>query len=380
MAGSTFGTLFRVTTFGESHGAALGAVIDGCPAGLQLVEEDIQAYLDRRKPGQSQFTTARKEGDRCRILSGVFEGRTEGTPIAVVVENTDQRSKDYSAIQNLYRPGHADFGYDMKYGFRDYRGGGRSSGRETIGRVIGGAVAAKVLSEFKIRAEAWTESVGPFAVPEEKLAPETLDIRECRKNPLWMPDQETAAKAESYLCEVKNGLDSCGGIVGCRICGVPAGLGEPVFDKLDALLSQAVMSLGAVKGIEFGSGFKAALLRGSEDNDSFCAAAGDSGARLRCPLPIEKTSNHAGGVLGGLSDGSEIRFRAAVKATPSIARKQRTVDRNGRDTEIEIRGRHDPVIMPRAAVVIECMADLVILDLLLRNTAARMEFLRKIYG
>lgn len=381
MPGNTFGTLFRVTTFGESHGAALGAVIDGCPAGLPLCEADIQNYLDRRKPGQSRFTTARKEGDRCRILSGVFEGKTEGTPIAVVVENTNQRSGDYTAIQDLYRPGHADFGYDMKYGFRDYRGGGRSSGRETIGRVIGGAVAAKALAEFGITAEAWTESVGPCRVPEEKLTPEGLDLSLCRENPLWMPDRETAEQAEAYLSRLIGELDSCGGTIGCRIRGVPAGLGEPVFDKLDALLSRAVMSLGAVKGIEFGAGFRAAEMRGSEDNDGFCAAKKDgSGMRLRCPLPVRKTSNNAGGILGGLSDGSEIRFRAAVKATPSIARKQETVDRNGNNAEIEIRGRHDPVIMPRAAVVIECMANLVIFDLLLCNATARMDSLHRIYG
>ncbi len=367
MAGNTFGTLFRLTTFGESHGAAIGAVIDGCPAGLPLSEEDIQPYLDRRRPGDSRFSTARREADRCRILSGVFEGKTTGTPVAVLIENTDQRSRDYAATASSYRPGHADFGYDRKYGFRDYRGGGRSSGRETAGRVIGGAVAAAVLRELGAEVSAWTESIGPVSVAREKT-----DLSLCGKNPFWMPDAEAAARAEEYLTEQKQALDSAGGIIACRVTGVPAGLGEPVFDKLDAELAKAVMSIGAVKGIQFGSGFAAAEMSGSQNNDSFRMA--EDGRAVR------KESNHAGGVLGGMSDGSEIFFTAAVKPTPSIARKQSTVTADGENTEIEIHGRHDPVIVSRAVVVVESMTNLVLLDMLMRNIPCRMDTLRAVCG
>ncbi len=365
MAGSTFGTLFRTTTFGESHGAAIGAVIDGCPAGLSLSEEDIQKYLDRRRPGGSRFVTQRKEGDRCRILSGVFEGKTTGTPIAVLIENTDQHSGDYSAIAKLYRPGHADFTYDQKYGFRDYRGGGRSSGRETAGRVIGGAVAAKVLQEFGIRAAAWTDSIGPVSIDPEKSS---LEI--CAENELYMPDPDAAERAGAWLWDLMGQRDSSGGCIGCLVTGVPAGLGEPVFDKLDAELAKAVMSIGAVKGIEFGSGFAAAQSTGSQNNDCFYAENGK----------ILKRTNRAGGILGGISDGSSIYFRAAVKPTPSIARRQETVDTEGRSVETEIGGRHDPVVVPRAVVVVECMTSLVLLDLLIKNAGSRMESLRKIYS
>ncbi len=370
MAGSTFGTLFRVTTFGESHGAALGAVIDGCPAGLPLREEDIQIYLDRRKPGASRFSTARKEGDLCRILSGVFEGKTTGTPIAVMVENTDQRSKDYSAIREIYRPGHADFGYDRKYGFRDYRGGGRSSGRETVGRVIGGAVAAKILKEFGVGIHAWTDSIGPF-----RADPERFDLAECEKNALWMPDPAAAEQAEKWLAECMRDKDSSGSSIGCRITGVPAGVGEPVFEKLDALLAQAVMSIGAVKGIEFGDGFAAAEAKGSTNNDPFRREEAVENSE---DIKVGKSANHAGGILGGMADGSEICFRAAVKPTPSIARPQQTVTRSGENTEVEIRGRHDPVIGPRAVVVVECMAAMTVLDLMLRNAVCRMDRLKEL--
>ena len=350
MAGNTFGTIFRVTTFGESHGAAVGAVIDGCPAGLPLCEEDIQAYLDRRKPGASRFSTARKEGDLCRILSGVFEGKTTGTPIAVIVENTDQRSGDYSALRDVYRPGHADLGYDRKYGFRDYRGGGRSSGRETAGRVIGGAVAAKLLKEFGVEIRAWTDSIGPFR-------------------------PAAAEKAEAWLAECIREGDSSGSTVACRITGVPAGTGEPVFDKLDAELAKAVLSIGAVKGIEFGGGFAAAEAKGSNNNDPFRGEGADEAAES---CGIAKTSNHAGGILGGMADGSDIFFRAAVKPTPSIARPQQSVTRSGDNTVIEIHGRHDPVIGPRAVVVVECMAAVTVLDLMLRNAVCRLDRLKEL--
>lgn len=370
MAGNTFGTIFRVTTFGESHGAAVGAVIDGCPAGLPLCEEDIQTYLDRRKPGASRFSTARKEGDLCRILSGVFEGKTTGTPIAVIVENTDQRSGDYSALRDVYRPGHADLGYDRKYGFRDYRGGGRSSGRETAGRVIGGAVAAKLLKEFGVEIRAWTDSIGPF-----RADPEHSDLSECRKNALYMPDPAAAEKAEAWLADCIREGDSSGSAVACRITGVPAGTGEPVFDKLDAELAKAVLSIGAVKGIEFGDGFAAAEAKGSNNNDPFRGEGADEAAES---CGIAKTSNHAGGILGGMADGSDIFFRAAVKPTPSIARPQQTVTRSGENTVIEIHGRHDPVIGPRAVVVVECMAAVTVLDLMLRNAVCRLDRLKEL--
>ena len=365
MSGSIFGTQFRVSTFGESHGRALGAVIDGCPAGLPLEEKDIQVYLDRRKPGQSHFTTARNEADAVKILSGVFEGKTTGTPIALLIENTDQHSGDYSAIKEVYRPGHADVTYDEKYGFRDYRGGGRSSGRETAARVAAGAVAAKLLQTFGISVTAFTSSIGGVDCNR-------FDLDEIRRNPLCMPDQEAAEKAAALLEERINEKDSAGGTITCIADHLPAGLGEPVFDKLDADLAKAMLSIGAVKGFEIGSGFAVAtaeLSRGSLTNDPFFMKDGH----------ITKTSNHAGGVLGGISDGSPLIFCVAVKPTPSIARPQHTVNKNGENVEIEVKGRHDPVIVPRAVVVVECMTALVLADALLRNATSRLSYLQKIY-
>ncbi len=364
MAGSSFGTLFRVTTWGESHGAALGAVIDGCPAGLALNESDIQAWLDRRKPGQSRFTTQRKESDRVRILSGVFNGHTQGTPISLIIENADQHSSDYDALADLYRPGHADYTYDMKYGFRDHRGGGRSSGRETVGRVAAGAIAARILSSFGIRILAYTASIGPVSISKE-----CFDEAQITQNTVCMPDAEAAKKAEAFLDECRKNLDSAGGIIACSVTGLPAGLGEPVFDKLDALLGQALFSIGAVKGAAFGDGFSAAESLGSGNNDAFFSKDG-------C---IQKETNHSGGVLGGISDGSELCFTAAFKPTPSIARPQKTVHRDGTPAAIEIGGRHDPVIVPRAVVVVEAMTALTLTDLLLRNASSRMEYLESIY-
>lgn len=358
MAGSTLGTIFRITTWGESHGKGIGVTIDGCPAGLALSEEDIQIYLNRRKPGQSRFTTARQEGDAVEILSGVFEGRTTGTPIALMVRNQDQRSRDYSAIMDVYRPGHADYGFDAKYGFRDYRGGGRSSGRETLARVAAGAVAAKLLAEYGITVTAYTKSIGGI-----ETDPARFDLTERDKNRLYMPDAEAAAAAERYLDELIARQDSAGGVVECVIRGVPAGVGEPVFDKLDACLAKAVMSIGAVKGFEIGDGFAAARSCGSQNNDAFFV---DAEGRM------EKETNHSGGILGGISDGSEIVLRAAFKPTPSIAQKQRTANRAGENVEIEIRGRHDPVVVPRAVVVVEAMAALTVLDLLLLSRSARL--------
>lgn len=358
MAGSVLGTVFRIMTWGESHGKGVGVTIDGCPAGLSLCEEDIQRYLDRRKPGQSRFTTTRQEGDQVEILSGVFEGKTTGTPIALIVKNQDQRSRDYHAIMDIYRPGHADYCFDAKYGFRDYRGGGRSSGRETIGRVAAGAVAVRLLAQYGIRIDAYTKSIG-----EIEIDPARFDLAVRDENRLYMPDEEAAREAAAYLEKLMEEQDSSGGVVECLIRGVPAGIGEPVFDKLDACLAKAIMSIGAVKGFEVGDGFAAARSRGSVNNDDFQA---DAQGR------VGKRTNHAGGILGGISDGSDIIFRAAFKPTPSIARQQKTVNRAGENVEIVVKGRHDPVVVPRAVVVVEAMAALTIADLLLMGRSARV--------
>ena len=359
---STFGKLFTVTTWGESHGKALGAVVDGCPAGLELDESHIQKYLNRRKPGQSRYTTARKEGDQVEILSGVFEGKTTGTPISLMVRNMDQRSGDYGNIAYSYRPGHADFTFDSKYGFRDYRGGGRSSGRETVGRVAAGAVAIKLLEALGISFCTYTKAIGLAEITE--FHPEEIE-----NNAFYMPDKKAAEKAGAYLEQCMKEQDSAGGIIECRIKGVPPGLGTPVFEKLDAMLAQAVMSIGAVKGVEIGEGFYVAQMRGSQDNDGF--AASEKG--------IVKTSNHAGGIMGGISDGSEILLRAAVKPTPSVSQPQATVTDKGENISLEIHGRHDPVIVPRAVVVVEAMCALTIADALLGNMGARLDKVQEFY-
>lgn len=365
MAGSIFGRQLCISTWGESHGKGLGVVVDGCPAGLSLCEEDIQQYLDRRKPGQSTFTTSRKEGDLAKILSGVFEGKTTGTPISIMVENTSHRSQDYSEIASYYRPGHADYTFDQKYGFRDYRGGGRSSGRETIARVAGGAIAAKLLGELGITLTAYTRSIGPVSIDEARFDPE-----EIRRNPVYMPDAQAAAEAAAYLEQCMKAQDSSGGIVECRVQGLPAGLGDPCFEKLDANLAKAILSIGAVKGFEIGDGFGAALARGSQNNDAFVSG----------PEGVTKATNHAGGVLGGISDGSEVLFRAAIKPTPSISAEQHTVNKDGENITISVRGRHDPVIVPRAVVVVETMAALVLADALLAGMSAKLDNVKKIWG
>lgn len=364
MAGSIFGTHFRIETFGESHGEGLGVVIDGCPAGLSLCAEDIQLYLNRRKPGQSKFATPRKEADAVEILSGVFEGETTGTPIALLVRNTSQRSSDYSEIASYYRPGHADFTFDAKYGFRDYRGGGRSSGRETIGRVAAGAIACKILQELGITVCAYTKAIGPVEAPMEQFDPDAI-----LTTPTAMPDRKASKEAEAYLSGCMEQKDSCGGVIECRIDGVPAGIGEPVFDKLDASLAKAVMSIGAVKAFEIGDGTKVAHMHGSENNDCFCIKDGR----------VIKETNHSGGILGGISDGSQILLRAYVKPTPSIFQSQHTVNKAGEEIDIQIKGRHDPVIMPRAVVVVEAMTALTVLDLMMDNMTARVDYLKQIY-
>ncbi|MDE6221683.1 MAG: chorismate synthase [Lachnospiraceae bacterium] len=370
MAGSTFGNIFQLTTWGESHGPGIGVVVDGCPAGLALSESDIQAFLDRRKPGSSRFTTQRKESDCVEILSGIFEGRTTGTPISMLVRNTSQKSSDYSDIASYYRPGHADYTFDQKYGFRDYRGGGRSSGRETIGRVAAGAIASKLLTELGITVTAYTQAIGDIEIPDIDRPMEMISIEEARSNPTGMPDRETSLRAEAYLKECMERLDSAGGIVTCRVSNMPAGIGEPVFEKLDANLAKAIMSIGAVKAFEIGDGVKVSSTNGSSNNDSF----------RMCGRKVTKATNHAGGILGGISDGSELILRAYFKPTPSIFQKQDTVNRDGENITIQIKGRHDPIIVPRAVVVVESMTAITILDMLLQNMTARVDSIKRFYS
>ena len=357
MSGSIFGNNIKVSTFGESHGKALGAVIDGFPAGMELTSEDIQKFLDRRKPGTSAITTARKESDEVKILSGVFEGKTTGTPIALLVENTDQRSADYSEIATYYRPGHADYCFDEKYGFRDYRGGGRSSGRETIGRVAAGALCSKLLACMNIEVCAYTRSIADVEIDYVKF-----DKKAITSTPTCMPDYDADQRAQERLLYAKSNQDSLGGVIECVIKGVPAGIGEPVFDKLDALLSRAIMSIGAVKAVEIGDGVMVSSSKGSVNNDRF---------RYTPDKKIEKVTNHSGGILGGISDGSDIIVRAYVKPTPSISQTMETVNKNGENIEINIKGRHDPVVVPRAVVVVESMCAITVLDLMLSNMHAK---------
>lgn len=364
MAGSSFGTIFKITTWGESHGKALGVVVDGCPAGLALCEEDIQIYLDRRKPGTSSVTTPRKENDTVEILSGVFDGRTTGTPVSLMVRNTSQISKDYSEIASCYRPGHADYTFDAKYGLRDYRGGGRSSGRETIGRVAAGAIACKLLKEMGITVQAYTRSIGSV-----KADLTHFDADAILSTPTAMPDREADAKAVAYLEEAKKQTDSVGGCMECLVKGLPAGIGDPVFEKLDANLAKAIMSIGAVKAVEIGDGAEVSGRYGSENNDAFRMQNGQ----------ISKSTNHAGGILGGISDGDSIIIRAHVKPTPSIFHTQQTVNRDGEEIDVKIKGRHDPVIVPRAVVVMECMTAITVLDAMMVNMSTKLDYMKEFY-
>ncbi|WP_343210356.1 chorismate synthase [Anaerolentibacter hominis] len=365
MSGSVYGRLFTITSWGESHGQGIGVVVDGVPAGLALNEDMIQNYLDRRKPGTSRFTTKRQEGDKAHILSGVFEGRATGTPVSIAVWNEDQRSRDYSEIAGCYRPGHADYTFDAKYGFRDYRGGGRSSGRETIARVAAGAIAAEILKELHITVRAYTRSIGPVAVDYSKF-----DWDEISRNPFSMPDSLAAERTDAYLREKMNEMDSAGGVIECIVTGMPPGIGEPVFDKLDSCLARAVMSIGAVKGVEIGDGFQVSQRTGSENNDSFYFDKDEK---------LQKRTNHAGGILGGMSDGSPLILRAAIKPTPSIARTQETVNKQGENITVNIKGRHDPVIVPRAVVVVESMVAVTLVDQLFLNMHSRLDRLKDFY-
>jgi len=380
MAGSQFGKIFHISTFGESHGKALGVVVDGCPAGLSLSEEDIQEMLERRRPGKNLKMTQRKEGDKVEILSGIFEGKTTGTSIAMVVWNEDQRSKDYGEIAHAFRPGHADYGFFTKYGFRDYRGGGRSSGRETIARVAAGAIAKKMLLELGVSVRAKVIELAGISLTEDRQKAELL--------------------AEQKILSLREQGDSAGGVVECLVEGLPAGIGEPVFDKLDASLAKAVMSIGAVKSVEIGDGIEVSKSLGSENNDAFflmeendCESkeqnydSEEQGSHSISMAEgsksfmgsLRKGSNHSGGILGGMSDGSTIRIRAGFKPTPSISKPQQTVNEAGEEITIAIKGRHDPTVVERANVVVEAMTALTVLDAMLENLSARLDYVKKAY-
>ena len=344
MAGNIFGTLFTLTTFGESHGEAIGGVIDGCPAGFEIDLEKVARDMARRKPGQSAIVTQRKEPDSVKILSGIFEGKTTGTPIGFIIENTNQKSKDYSHNKDTYRPSHADYTYDQKYGFRDYRGGGRSSARETACRVAAGAIAKQLIPKVEI--VAYTASVGEIKLAN--LYPE-IDLSRAEENPVRCPDPEIAKEMESYIREVRSKGDTVGGIVECVIKNVPAGWGEPVFDKLHAQLGKAMLSINAVKGFEYGSGFAGTTMNGSVHNDQFNT---DGSTK----------TNNSGGVQGGISNGMDIRFRVAFKPVATLIQKQQTINQAGEEVEMQGRGRHDPCVVPRAVPIVEAMAALVLVD------------------
>ncbi|WP_066661788.1 MULTISPECIES: chorismate synthase [unclassified Sphingomonas] len=345
MSFNTFGRVLRFTTFGESHGPAIGAVVDGCPPGLDLSETDIQPFLDKRRPGQSRFTTQRQEPDQVRILSGVFEGRTTGTPIGLLIDNVDQRSKDYSEVASAYRPGHADYAYDAKYGFRDYRGGGRSSARETAMRVAAGAVARKVIPEVSITA--WVEAIGGDAIDYAKF-----DAAEIGNNPFFCPDPDAAARWETLVDASRKAGSSLGAVIACEATGVPAGWGAPLYAKLDSELAAAMMSINAVKGVEIGDGFAAAALSGEENADPMRPGADGP----------EFLANHAGGIAGGISTGQPVRVRVAFKPTSSILTPVETITRDGEAAEIRTKGRHDPCVGIRGVPVVEAMMALVLAD------------------
>lgn len=358
---NTFGEQFRITTFGESHGKAVGVILDGCPAGLTIDESFIQAEMDRRRPGQSKITTQRKEGDVIRVLSGVFEGKSQGTPIAMMVENADQRSKDYSHIQDKFRPSHADYTYFAKYGSRDYRGGGRSSARETLARVAAGAIAKQFLQEQKISVHAYVSQVGElYTDPDYR----TLDLSQTESNIVRCPDPEMAEQMIELIDKTRKNRDTIGGVITGVIKGVPAGLGEPVFDKLHATLAYAMMGINAAKGFEYGSGFEGIKLNGSEHNDHFYT---DESGRVRTD------TNYSGGIQGGISNGEDIYFKVAFKPVATIMHDQPSVNEAGESVTVSGKGRHDPCVVPRAVPIVEAMAALVIADFSLRNRGSRVD-------
>ncbi len=354
MAGSSIGTIFKLTTFGESHGVAIGGVIDGVPSNLTINFESIQNELDRRKPGQSAIVTQRKESDKVQFLSGIFEGKTTGAPIAFIIPNDDQRSGDYSHISDSFRPSHADFTYEKKYGHRDYRGGGRSSARETASRVVAGAIAKQILSLQNIHIQAFVDQVGDIQLSSGELL--NLNYETIEQNPVRCPIPSKAEEMEVLIREVRKDGDTIGGCVRCEIKGVPIGLGEPVFDRLNAELGKAMLSINAAKGFEYGSGFSGVELRGSQHNDAFL----EDGTTL---------TNHSGGIQGGISNGMPIYFRVAFKPVATIIQEQDSIDKDGNKIVVSGKGRHDPCVVPRAVPIVESMAAIVLLDFVLRNNA-----------
>ncbi|NNF19292.1 MAG: chorismate synthase [Flavobacteriaceae bacterium] len=354
MAGNTFGTLFKLMTFGESHGPAIGGILEGCPAGLSLELDAIQRELERRKPGQSAIVTQRKEPDTVEFFSGIFEGKTTGTPIGFAIHNTNQKSKDYSHIKDSYRPSHADKTYDDKYGFRDYRGGGRSSARETASRVVAGAIAKQFLAPIQI--QAYVSQVGSLTM---ETPYQELDLSKAELNPVRCPDQQMAEQMEAHIREVRKEGDTIGGVVSCVIRNVPKGLGEPVFDKLHAEIGKAMLSINAVKGFEYGSGFAGVRMKGSEHNDAFST---DGTTR----------TNYSGGIQGGISNGEDIYFKVAFKPVATLIQAYDTIDKEGNAVTVQGKGRHDPCVVPRAVPIVEAMAALVLADFKLRNESAKL--------
>ncbi|MDR0794897.1 MAG: chorismate synthase [Tannerella sp.] len=352
---NTFGNLFRLTSFGESHGAAMGGVIDGCPAGIVADMDFIRHELGRRKPGQSSITTQRQEDDRVEFLSGIFEGQTTGAPIGFIVRNKDQRTTDYEELKHVFRPSHADFTYQQKYGIRDPHGGGRSSARETITRCVGGAIAKLALSRYPIKIQAYTSQIAHIRLDQPYLS---YDLNLTETNGVRCPDPQKAAEMEAYIKQIQAEGDTVGGVVTCVIQGVPAGLGEPVFGKLHAALASAILSIHAAKGFDYGMGFDVPLYKGSEQNDPFY---NDNGQ-------IRTRTNHSGGIQGGISNGEDIFFRVAFKAVPTLMMEQSTVDMDGNETLMKAKGRHDPCVLPRAVPVVEAMAAMTVLDYLLLST------------
>jgi len=359
MAANTFGEIFRLTSFGESHGVALGGVIDGCPAGLKIDLAFIQNELDRRKPGQSEIVTQRKEGDTVEFLSGIFEGVSTGTPIGFVIRNENQKSKDYAHIKDQYRPSHADFTYQEKYGIRDYRGGGRSSARETASRVVAGAIGKQVLAHFNISIQAYVSAVGPHQLDSSHTE---YDLSASENNILRTPDSAFADKMIDYIKEIRKAGDTVGGAVTCVIKGAPVGLGAPVFDKLHADLGKAMLSINAVKGFEYGSGFEGTKMKGSEHNDAFQVEAGN----------VSTSTNRSGGIQGGISNGEDIYFNVAFKPVATIMQDQSSVDKDGSEVTVAGKGRHDPCVVPRAVPIVEAMSALVLVDHLLRNRTIKL--------
>lgn len=352
--GNSFGNLFKITTFGESHGKAIGVTIDGCPPGVEIDESYIQSELERRKPGQSKITTQRKEPDTFEILSGVFEGKSTGTPIALIIRNKDQKSKDYSHIADSFRPSHADYTYDAKYGNRDYRGGGRSSARETAARVAAGAIAKTILKEIGVEINAYVSGVGSISLDQSHTE---LDLTNTETNIVRCPDSDVAESMIELIDQTRKQGDTIGGIVSCVISGTPVGLGEPVFDKLHAVLGSAMLGINAVKGFEYGSGFEGTKLKGSEHNDEFVNESGK----------IKTTTNHSGGIQGGISNGEDIYFNVAFKPVATIMTDQGSVDKEGNEVTVKGKGRHDPCVVPRAVPIVDAMAALVIVDFYLIN-------------